>query len=86
MPIIRIRDLVDEKDIKDILIPIDKIAYGSNAKKISIDDLAEYICEYCNKPTPVGPYFRVTPPSITASPAGETVTFNINFYTIYIYI
>ena len=41
--IIRIRDLVEESNLNDIIFPVDKRTYLDDAHRINIDDLKEWI-------------------------------------------
>ena len=41
--IIRIRKLVEETNLDEIIFPVDKVTYLDDAHRIGIDDLKEYI-------------------------------------------
>lgn len=41
--IVRIRNLVEEKNLNDVVFPVDKQSYLANAQQVGIQDLKDYI-------------------------------------------
>ena len=88
--IIRIRDLVEETNLTDVIIPVDKVSYLDNARRISISGLTEYVLSGLTGKTFIYFHPGTTTATVGGIPYGSSLTgtgytltdiFNWMFYT-----
>lgn len=72
--IIRIKNLDPEHNLNDIIIPVDKAGYTSNAKRIGISGLTNYVLSGFTGQTMIYSYSGTTTVSVGGIPSGVYIT------------
>ena len=86
--LVRIKNLDRERDLNNVIIPVDKITYLDNAKQISISGLTDFIMSGFTGSTTIYSHTGLTTVSVGGIPSGVAITgmtitelFNWIFYS-----